>query len=140
MGRPLAELHGTVMAHRKYACRCEICVGAKVRRDAESYHRRMQIPSVEEPGTTNLPRCGTVTAYRCGCTCDDCREAHRKSMADWREKMKAHAKAKRATAAARKVPHAGAVADQVQSAVSRPNPTGFRLSLTREDALRQRRG
>lgn len=107
--------------------------------------------------------CGTSTGWSRGCRCVACKLAHRAYMANWREIKRDHKRQQAAVEAQRKRARLAALAGAVCAAVgNRPLPAprawqgaeiarepllaavrqtkGFRVSLTREDVMGQRRG
>lgn len=111
----------------------------------------------------SLPQCGTKAAYRYyGCRCEDCREWHRNDVGSWRNRKRdaeaaikmarreATVAAIRAAMAQKplptpKSPHAPPIASEPQTLAQGQRllaavGKGFKVSLTDEDCLGQRRG
>lgn len=160
----LAVTHGTEMAYRKHGCRCEVCVMERKARDRQRYLSNLITPAVDNTVHATAP-CGTPGAYQYyGCRCFHCRAWHRRDVSAWRKRKKdADASDKMARREARVVairaamahqqplptptsPHAPLIARKPQSLAQGQQPPaavgksgGFRVSLTDEDCLRQRR-
>lgn len=60
---------------------------------ARGGHRAYLITPVERPAKAlrgkDVDRCGTISGYRRGCRCEDCRRAHRVQTAEYRQRKAA---------------------------------------------------